>query len=116
MQPREGHYTALQRVFGYLRLRPHGKLLIDVGEIPIRKNLEKKNDSNWTEFYPDAIEDLPLDRPKPKGASITITCFVDADHARDKVTRRSVTGMVCLLGNTPINWTSKRQKTVKSST
>ena len=41
---------------------------------------------------------------------------MDADHARDKVTRRSVTGIVNLLNNTPINWTSKRQKTVKSST
>ena len=59
---------------------------------------------------------MPLDRPKPKGDNVTITCFVDADHARDQVTRRSVTGIVCLLNNTPINWTSKRQKTVESST
>ena len=66
MQPREGHYTALQRVFGYLRQRPNGKLLIDIGKVPIRENLDMKNDADWTEFYPDATEDLPLDRPKPK--------------------------------------------------
>ena len=71
-----------------------------MGKVPIREILETKNDPDWTEFYPDAIEDLPMDRPKPKGASITITCFVNADHARDKVTRRSVTGNVCLLGKT----------------
>jgi hypothetical protein len=41
---------------------------------------------------------------------------VDADHARDQVTRRSVTGIVILLNNTPISWVSKRQKTVESST
>ena len=57
-----------------------------------------------------------MDKPIPKGKSLVITTFVDADHARDKVTRRSVTGIVNLLNNTPINWTSKRQKTVESST
>ena len=41
---------------------------------------------------------------------------MDADHARDKVTRKSVTGIVLLLNNTPITWLSKRQKTVETST
>ena len=77
-------------------------------------DLNRKTD--WTEFYPDAEENQPLNRPTPKGKTIAITTFVDADHARDKVTRRSVTGIVIFLNNTPINWTSKRQKTVKSST
>ena len=38
------------------------------------------------------------------------------DHARDQLTRRSVTGIVLLLNNTPIYWMSKRQKTVETST
>ena len=42
--------------------------------------------------------------------------YVDADHAHDQVTRRSITGIVVLLNNTPIRWYSKRQKTVESST
>lgn len=54
--------------------------------------------------------------PKAVGKEATITVYVDADHARDKVTCRSVTGIVMLLGNTPINWLSKRQKTVETST
>ena len=68
------------------------------------------------EFYPDAKEDLPKDKPKAKGKLCTITCFVDADHARDKLTRRSVTGILVFLNNTPISWYSKCQKTVESST
>ena len=40
---------------------------------------------------------------------------MDADHARDKLTRRSVTGILMLLNNTPISWYSKCQKTVESS-
>ena len=45
-----------------------------------------------------------------------MTCYVDADHARDKLTRRSVTGIVLLVNNTPLMWISKRQKTVETST
>jgi hypothetical protein len=52
----------------------------------------------------------------PAGNKAKIAVFVDADHARDKVTRRSVTGIVLLINNTPLVWISKRQKTVESST
>src|SRR5687768_3750348 len=106
MKPREGHYQALQRDFGYLRQKTHGKLLIDDGKVPIREDLDLKGKADWSEFYPDTDKDLPLNRPTPKGKTITITTFVDADYARDKVTRRSVTGTVNLLNNTSINWTS----------
>ena len=41
--------------------------------------------------------------------------FVDADHAHDQVTRRSITGILVMLNNTPIRWICKRQKTVESS-
>jgi hypothetical protein len=42
--------------------------------------------------------------------------FVDADHARDKVTRRSVTGIIVFINNTPVKWYCKRQRTVETST
>ena len=61
-------------------------------------------------------EFLIKDKPKTRGELCTLTCYVDADHARDMVTRRSVTGILVLLNNTPISWYSKRQKTVESST
>ena len=54
--------------------------------------------------------------PLPRGNKVQFTCYVDADHARDQVTRRSVTGIVLLMNNTPIVWVSKRQKTVETST
>ena len=41
---------------------------------------------------------------------------MDADHAHDMVTRRSVTGVLLFLNNTPVKWLSKRQKTVETST
>ena len=45
-------------------------------------------------MYPDAEEDIPKDMPEPRGKEMHITTYVDADHARDKVTRRSVTRSV----------------------
>jgi hypothetical protein len=45
-----------------------------------------------------------------------MTVYVDADHAHDLVTRRSITGILLMLNNTPIRWVSKRQKTLETST
>ena len=44
-----------------------------------------------------------------------MTVYVDADHAHDLVTRRSITGILVMLNNTPKRWVSKRQKTVETS-
>jgi hypothetical protein len=45
-----------------------------------------------------------------------MTVYVNADHAHDLVTRRSITGIFAMLNNTPIRWKYKRQKTVETST
>jgi hypothetical protein len=45
-----------------------------------------------------------------------MTVYVDADHAHDLVTRRSITGILVIINNTPIRWISKFQKTVETST
>lgn len=82
----------------------------------MRKKVSITKGQDWIEFYPDAVEDVPSDKPEPRGELCTLTCYVDADHARDKLTRRSVTGILILLNNTPISWTFKCQKMVESST
>jgi hypothetical protein len=51
-----------------------------------------------------------LKRPK-----VQMTAYVDADHAHDLVARRSITGILMMLNNTPVRWESKRQKTVETS-
>jgi hypothetical protein len=68
------------------------------------------------EFYPDSSEEIPKDLPPEKGSRVRMTVYVDADHAHDLVTRRSITGILVMLNNTPIRWVSKRQKTVETST
>jgi hypothetical protein len=45
-----------------------------------------------------------------------MTFYVDANYAHDLVTRRSITGILLMLNNTPIRWVWKCQKTVETST
>ena len=47
---------------------------------------------------------------------VRVTILLDADNARDKVSRRSVTGVIIFINNTPILILTKRQKTVETST
>ena len=114
--PRQGHMKALYQVFGYLRTTAKYQIYIYVGQPDILKNIKVTKNQNWSEMYPDAVEDIPEDMPPPKGNAVTITTFVDADHARDKLTRRSVSGVLMLVNNIPIHWVSKRQATVETST
>ena len=54
--------------------------------------------------------------PPPRGRLVSTHCFVDSDHAGDKVTCRSQTGILIFLNRAPIIWYSKRQNTVETST
>ena len=57
----------------------------------------KKINADWSQHHPDASEDIPEDMPEPTMKAMRIAVFVDADHAHDKKTRRSVTASLCCL-------------------
>ena len=67
-------------------------------------------------LYPDATEELYANLPTPLMEEISITVFVDSDHGHDKVTRRSITGLIAFLGRTPAFYLSKRQGAIETST
>jgi len=67
-------------------------------------------------IYRDAIDKIPLNAPEPRGKAVQVNVYVDADHAGNKVTRRSQTGILIFLNMAPISWFSKKQSTVESST
>ena len=112
--PREGHLQAAERVLGYLNTYIKGRIIYDTAYL--EQEMLLSDEHNWTEFYPDAEEKLVPNAPEPKGKKVRVTVYVDADHAHDQVTRRSVTGIILFLNNTPVRYISKRQKTVESST
>ena len=110
--PREGHVHAMLHVFAYINTHDRSRLVLDPdyimhGEEPM---------ADWSGFYPDAKEDIPPDAPEPLGKAVQMTAFVDSDHAGDLVTRRSRTGILIFLNRAPINWYSKKQTSVETST
>ena len=70
---------------------------------------------NWSDYYPDAMEAVPLNAPEARGKPVQINMFVDASHAANVVNRRSHTGFIIFIGRAPIVWYSKKQNTIESS-
>jgi hypothetical protein len=117
--PRKGHLDRALRVFGYLKKKPNRRILVDSrdpiitgGDFSIGESIIK----NLIDDYPDAAEAIDEKLPMPLCDEIALTAFVDSDHAHDKVTRRSITGIIILLGRTPVFYFSKRQGAVETST
>jgi hypothetical protein len=115
MAPREGHQKAIKRVLAYLKTFPKGRITIDTS-YPSHSEYPIDNHPNCKDFYPDLEEEIPKGLPKSKGPKVRMAVNIDADHAHDLVTRRSITGILVMLNNTPLRWISKRQKTVETST
>ena len=53
---------------------------------------------------------------EPQRLSMSIHCFVDANHASEKTTRRLMTGILFFCNRAPIIWYSKQQNGVETST
>ena len=115
MAPRIGHLAAAKRILGYLKVYKKGRIIFDISYID-HSTYPVEDHPNWGEFYPNASEEIPPNLPIQKGNPVRITAYVDANFAHDLVTRRSVTGILLLLNNTPIRWLCKRQKTVETAT
>lgn len=117
MLPREDHFQQVLRIFGYLKRFSKGKIVLDPSYRDTSEFPTPEYDAHsWRQFYPDAVEELPPNMPEPLGKAARITAYFDADHAADVVTRRSVSGILIFVNNTPVRWLSKRQPTVESST
>jgi hypothetical protein len=59
--------------------------------------------------YGDEEELIDPNDPRPLGKALTLTGFADADHAHNKLDRRSCSGRVIFLGRGVLSWKSKRQ-------
>ena len=114
VSPREGHLQQAYRIFAYLKQFNRPVLVFDDSEPKISP--DSFNICDWSSQYPDAKEQLPPNAPEALGHSVTTTCYVDADHAGCRVTRRSHTGILIYVNCAPVIWFSKRQNTVEAST
>jgi hypothetical protein len=112
--PRVGHLEAVFSIYGYLKSRTKSTMVFD--DDYVNWNPSDFPTYDWTDFYPDAIDEVPPNAPEPRGRPVQINAFVDASHARSKLTRHSQTGILIYLNKSPIIWYSKTQKMVETST
>jgi hypothetical protein len=112
--PRVGHLEAVYHIFAYLQKHEKSTLIFDPTDpLPNTPTMAKPD---WMPFSSDAEELLPPNMPEPLGQPVNIYVFVDANHAGNVVTRRSHTGILLFVQNSPIMWLSRRQNTVETST
>ena len=120
--PRTGHLQQAIHIFKYLKDHNRSKMVFDPQPVYIHDDdLPPEERAAYrakfmAELYPEAIEYKPGNAPPPKGNSVSLTCFVDSDHAGDRMTRRSRTGIIIFVNRAPVMWFSKRQNTVETST
>ena len=114
MNPRIGHLEAVYSIFAYIKKHLRSKLVFDPSYVKLDETTFF--DEDWNDFYGDAKEQVPMIKPKPRGVPVVMSVFSDADHAGNLMTRRSDTGILIFLNNAIVDWYSKGQATVESST
>jgi hypothetical protein len=94
--PRHGHLEALYHIFAYLKKHENDTRIVFDPKTP---NIDKRvfnSDADSQDFYGDVREELPPNMPEPKGKSVLISCFVDANHAGNVITRRCTLGSLSM--------------------
>ena len=115
--PRKGYLSMAEEVLGYLKKYPSRGYIINPQPPTIDAKYEKvKVKEDFGGQYQYFHEDLDPRFPEPLIPELDINLFVDANHAHDKVTGRSITGLFGFVGSTPVTWSSRRQPSVQTST
>ena len=122
--PRMGHLLQAINTFKYVKTHDRRSWLVfdplryDVEWIPFGDETHpEERAAAMREMYDvSSGEEMPHNMPEARGNPVDINIFVDADHAGNKITRRSHTGIIIFLNMAPIAWYSKKQNTVESST
>ena len=78
-----------------------------------RINYDVFKDKDWTGFYGNVKEAIPKNALVPRG---NLKAFVDSDHTGDQSMRRLRTGHLFYMMTVPIQWYSKKQGSIESST
>ena len=115
VEPRQGHLERMKRIYGYLSKFKHGALRIrtdmpDVSDLPF---LEE----DWENTpYAGSTEEMPTDAPTPKGKTVQLITYADANLFHDALSGKAVTAVLHLMNKTVIDWHSKKQNTVNTAT
>ena len=110
--PRQGHLDCAKRVTGYLAKMKHAAIRFCTN-IPNYTDIHHTPYSWEQSVYVKVKEAIPHDVPEALGRPIVLTHHVDANLYHDMLTGISVTGILCLINQTPIDWFSKSNLQVR---
>jgi hypothetical protein len=114
--PRQGHLDRLKRMYGYLKRQPDGAIRFRTG-IPDHESHEMPTKYDWiNSVYGPNEEELPFNMPPPKGKAFRTTTYQDANLMHCLVTGRSMSGIIHMVNQTPIQWFCKKQNVVETAT
>ena len=105
--PRKRHLDQLFHIFSYLKKKHNKEIVFDPTVPDIDSDRFPEYDWDHTP-YKNSCENIPENMPETRGFGFTMVAFVDSDHAGDHITRRSRTGFLIKLNNSPIYWSSKK--------
>ena len=110
--PREGHLKMAIYMMGYLKKYPKKGYYINEKDPEIIDNDYEKlvTGHDFGTQYHYFKEEIDPRFPEPVVDELKISIFCDANHGHDKVTGRSITGIIVFVGSTPILWESKKTK------
>ena len=107
--PQEKHFEKVLHVMGYLKLKHNYRLAIYPNYPPI--NNDNYESQDWTAFYGDVQEAIPINVPAPRGKAVVIQIKVDSDHAGNLADRHSRTCYMIYVQMALIFLLSKKQAT-----
>ena len=95
--PREGHLKRAIKIYGYLKKYPKKGYTIDPRD-PILNIKYEEMKPDFGNQYSDFIEEQDPKVPDQKMKELEISIFVDSNHGHDKITGKSVTGIIMFCG------------------
>ena len=101
----------MKRIYGYLREYPSGAIRVRTDKPDYSDLPDITYDWLYT-TYGEVKKGMPTDLPEALGKDIVLTTFVDANLYHDLITGRSVTGILHLINQTPVDLFTKRQATL----
>lgn len=115
-RPREGHLAIVLRIVGCLKKRPNLEIVCDRTDTHQTNGSRTANRKELMLLYPDSVEEVDSGLPILKHkASPLSTCYED-DLAHDRVTKRSIGGVLGMAGKTIIVHKSKMYASVETPT
>jgi hypothetical protein len=98
--PRRGHLEAVYHIFAHLKKHINGAQIVFDPKSPDIDERVFNSSTNWRDFHGDVCKELPPNMPEPKSKCVNISCFVDANHAGNVITRQLHTGIITEQQNT----------------